>query len=129
MEFVQYLTPTHQEILEVLNQANVAVIEHHKICGSKNQWDGWTITIKDRKNDLGKTILAMCTDTTKNIYEDWQSEINRTFAHESVHVAQICKSGDGHIRPLGFRKDIEKEAFAIQDNPREVLRILKKYCL
>jgi hypothetical protein len=129
MEFVQYLTPTHQEILDVLNQTNVVIIEQHKSCGNKDEWDGWTLTTKDQRNDQGKTILAMCTYTTKKVYEDWQGEINRTFAHESVHVAQICKSVDGYVRPLGFRNDVEKEAFAIQDNPREVLRILKKYCL
>jgi hypothetical protein len=71
----------------------------------------------------------MCTYTTKKVYEDWQGEINRTLAHEAIHVAQVCKSNDGYVRPLGFRNDVEKEAFAIQDHPREVLRILKKYCL
>jgi hypothetical protein len=50
-------------------------------------------------------------------------------AHESVHIAQVCRFNDGYIRPLGFRKDVEAEALAIQDQPREALRILKKYCL
>ena len=62
-------------------------------------------------------------------YQDWEGELERTIAHEAVHVAQLCKSTDGLIRPLGFRKNIEEEAFAVQDQPREILRILKKYCL
>jgi len=62
-------------------------------------------------------------------YTDWIGEVNRTLAHEALHVAQLCKSKDGLFYPLGFRNDVEKEAFAVQEQPREVLRILKKYCL
>jgi len=146
MEFVQYLTPTHQEIMEVLNQANIIVIEQHKSCGNKDKWDGWTLTAKDKRNDQGKTILTICTYTTKKVYEDWRSEINRTLAHESVHVAQECKG-----RPLGITKMylssdkmtdvmnsvkgynprgkvIEMEAYFLEDNPEQTLYYLKKFC-
>jgi hypothetical protein len=126
---MEYLTPTHQEILDVLRQANVAVIvNNHKVC-REDKFDGYALTWRDPMNNLGKNALVMCNNTIRKNYDDWVGEINRTLSHESVHVAQVCKSNDGYIRPLGFRKDIEKEAFAIQDKPREVLRILKKYCL
>jgi len=91
---MDYLTPTHQEILDVLNQSGV-----------------------------------LCEDVVQQNYPDWQGEMSRTIAHESVHVAQVCKVPNGYFYPLGFKNDVEKEAFAIQDQPREVLRILKKYCL
>jgi hypothetical protein len=126
---MEYLTPTHQEILDVLRQANVTVIvNNHKVC-REDKFDGYALTWRDSMNVIKKTTLVMCNNTIKKNYVDWEGEINRTLSHESVHIAQICKEGNGYIEPLGFRKDVEKEAVAIQDNPREVLRILKKYCL
>ena len=126
---MDYLTPTHQEILDVLNQTGIAVyVNEHQVCKTK-QYDGMVITTKDPRNKSGRTQLVLCEDAVQQNYPDWQGEMNRTIAHESVHIAQVCRSNDGYIRPLGFRKDIEKEAFAIQDNPGEVLRIVRKYCL
>lgn len=126
---MDYLTPTHQEILDVLNQTGIVVIVNdHKICDSR-KYDGMVITTKDSRNKSGGTQFVLCEDVVQTNYVDWQGEMNRTIAHEAVHVAQMCRFNDGYIRPLGFRKDVETEAFAIQDQPREVLRILKKYCL
>jgi len=126
---MDYLTPTHQEIIDVLNQSGVAVIVNdHKVCDTR-KYDGMVLTVKDHRNSSNKTQLVLCENVVQQNYVDWQGEMNRTIAHESVHVAQICKVPNGHLYPLGFRNDIEKEAFAIQDQPREVLRILKKYCL
>lgn len=129
MELINYLTPTHQDILFALQQDNITVIvDDHKVCDSK-KFDGYTITTKDPKNSSGNTELVMCLSTIQQNYVDWELEINRTLAHESIHVAQFCKYRDGYLRPLGFRKNVEDEAYAVQDNPREVLRIVKKYCL
>ena len=126
---MEYLTPTHQEIMNVLQQVNVQVIvNNHPICETK-KFDGYLITKKDFKYKPKRTQLVLCETVMFTNYQDGPGEVNRTLAHETVHAAQSCNSGDGYIRPLGFRKDIEAEAFAIQDQPREVLRILKKYCL
>lgn len=126
---MDYLTPTHQEILNVLNQSGVIVyVNQHQICETK-QYDGYVITSKDASNPTGKTQFVLCENVVRQNYSDWIGEMNRTLAHEAVHIAQVCKRRDGYISPLGFRKDVETEAFAIQDQPREVLRILKKYCL
>jgi hypothetical protein len=128
MDFIAFLFPVHLEILETIKQSNVVVTENHAVC-KKYHIDGYTMTWKAPDNIGKKTTVAICNETIMQNYNDWIGEINRTLAHEAVHVAQDCKSNDGYIRPLGFRKDIEEEAFDIQDNPREVLRILKKYCL
>ena len=126
---MDYLTPTHQEILNVLNQSGVIVyVNEHRICDTR-QYDGYVITSKDASNSTGKTQFVLCENVMKTNYADWQGEVNRTLAHEAVHVAQVCKNGSGYLSTLGFKNDVEKEAFAIQDQPREVLRILKKYCL
>ena len=129
MEFVEYLTPTHLEILQILNQSRVEVIENFSPTCSLGKNEGEVLTYKDPKNPYKTTLLTICTNTLKRNYFDWVDELNVTFAHESLHVAQVCKSNDGYIRVLGFKKDLEQEAFAVQNNPREVLRILKKYCL
>ena len=126
---MEYLTPTHQEILNAVRQAGVVVlVNEHKFCG-KDLLDGYALTWRDPMNNVGKNVLVMCNNTIKKNYTDWVGEINRTLAHEAVHVAQMCKEGKGYVEPLGFRNDVEKEAFAIQDQPREVLRIVLKYCL
>lgn len=126
---MEYLTPTHQEIVNVLQQVNIEIIvDNHPICKTK-KFDGYLITNKNLKYKPKKTQLVLCEEVMFTNYQDGAGEVNRTLAHETVHVAQSCKSGDGYIQPLGFRKNIEQEAFAIQDQPREVLRILKKYCL
>jgi len=125
----EFLTPVHLEIVHALRQSGVAVlVENHKICKTQ-KFDGHFLTKIDKQNPVGKPILLVCIETIKRNYEDWQGELNRTIAHEAVHAAQACKWNDGYIRELGFRKDIEKEAFAIQDKPREVLRVIRKYCL
>ena len=126
---MDYVTPTHQDILDVIRQSNFMVfVNNHKVCKTQ-KYDGYVITPRNSLNQSRKNEFVICPNVIRKNYSDWQGEINRTIAHEAVHVAQVCKSNDGYIRPLGFRKDVEKEAFAIQDQPKEVLRIVRKYCL
>jgi len=130
MEFASYLLSYQLQLLQVLQQSNVKISENTvSVCGNKHEWDGWTLNKKDPHNvSKTHTEMVICTETHKVSYPDWKGELNRTLTHESIHVAQICKSGDGLV-PLGFRKGIEDEAFALQNNPKEVIRIVKKYCL
>jgi hypothetical protein len=126
---IEFLTVHHTEILGILQRANTSVIvDKHKSC-ARDAYDGYTFTAKDPRNNYRRTLLVICVKTIKKNYIDWEGEINRTLAHEAVHVAQICKKNNGYIEPLGFGLTIEKEAFAIQDKPLEVARILRKYCL
>lgn len=126
---MDYVSPTHQQILDVVQRSNfVVIVDNHRVCRN-DKYDGYTILSKDKLSESGRNEFVICVKTHQKNYQDWEGELGRTIAHEAVHVAQMCKSYDGLIRPLGFRKDIEKEAFAVQDQPREVLRILKKYCL
>lgn len=126
---MDYVSPTHQEVLDVVQRSNfVVIVDDHRVCGN-NKYDGYTILSKNKLNESGKNEFVICVKSIQKNYQDWEGELERTIAHEAVHVAQLCKSTDGLIRPLGFRKNIEEEAFAVQDQPREILRILKKYCL
>lgn len=130
MEFVSYLLSYQLQLLRVLQQSNVTISENTvAACGNNYKWDGWTFNKRDYRNVSKKrTEMVICTNTHKVNYGDWINELNRTLTHEAVHVAQICKSGDGVV-PLGFRKGVEDEAFALQERPDEVIRIVKKYCL
>ncbi len=126
---IEYLTVTHQQILEALEGARVSiVVDNHQVC-THNKFDGYSFTWRDKLNRTGRNSLVICLKTLKVNHQDWERELGRTIAHEAVHIAQMCKSGDGYIAPLGFKKDLEKEAFALQDNAAEVLRVVRKYCL
>jgi len=130
MEFASYLLSYQLQLLQVLQRSNVAISENTvAACGNDYKWDGWTFNKRDYRNVSKKrTEMVICTNTHKANYVHWASELNRTLTHEAVHVAQICKSGGGVV-PLGFKKDIEDEAFALQDRPDKVIHIIKKYCL
>ena len=126
---MDYVSPTHQEILDVVQQANVfMIVDNHKVCRN-DEYDGYVISPKNPLNESGRNEFVLCVKTHKKNYPDWRDELQRTIAHEAIHVAQMCKYNDGYMRPLGFRDDVEKEAFAVQSQPKEVLRIVKKYCL
>ena len=126
---IELLTPVHFEIINVLKQSGVVVVlDNHKICDTQ-KFDGYFLTSIDQQNPTRKPMLLICLGTIQKNYGQWQAELNRTIAHEAVHAAQACKWKDGYIRALGFHKDTEREAFAIQDNPKEVLRVVRKYCL
>lgn len=127
---MDYVSPTHQEILDVVQQANVMVIvDNHQVCRD-DEYDGFVISPKNYRNESGRNEFVICVKTHQKLYPDWRDELQRTIAHEAIHVAQMCKRKmDGYISPLGFRDDVEKEAFAVQSQPKEVLRIVKKYCL
>jgi len=118
------------QLLQVLQQSNVTISENTvNACGNDYKWDGWTFNKRDPHNvSKTHTEMVICTNSHKVNYTNWASELNRTLTHEAVHVAQICKSGNG-IVPLGFKKGVEDEAFALQERPDRVIPIVKKYCL
>lgn len=126
---MDYVSPKHQEILDTVRQANfILIVDTHRVC-EKHEYDGYVISPKNHLNESGRNEFVICVTTHQKNYEDWKNELERTIAHEAIHVAQMCKSDDGYIRPLGFGSDVEKEAYTVQSQPGEVLRIIKKYCL
>jgi len=126
---MDYISPTHQDILDVLNQINVqVVINNHPICYSR-EYDGYVLSPKNYRNNSNQIMMLLCVDTMREYRNDWKREVGYTISHEAVHVAQLCKSGDGYFSTIGDGNDIEKESYDLQDNPEEVLRVLKKYCL
>jgi hypothetical protein len=140
MEFLLYLSPQSTEIYQMISR-RIRVVENTPIC-RKHDIYGWF--------DSNKKTLTICTD---RIISNDNSEyyINETLLHESAHLAQYCKNKS--LTPLGIAdskmnlssrrtqdvesavkiagsnvRQIEREAFWMEDKPNEVKYAVKKYC-
>ncbi len=140
MEFLLYLFPESTEVYQIISR-RIRVVENTPICRK--------LPIYGNFNSNEKT-LTICTD--KIISKDNSKYyINETLLHESAHLAQYCKNKS--LTPLGiadskmnlsFRRNrdvesavkivgsqfrqIEREAFWMEDKPNEVKYAVKKYC-
>ena len=142
MEFLLYLTPASQEIYRMISR-KVRVVENAPIC-RKHDIFGWF--------DASQNTLTLCTKKIKR-YGYVKYNINETLLHESVHIAQSCKSFIGYTKPLGIFKrsmilndrrleglnaavrisgesvrQLEHEAFWMEDKPDKVKYVVQKYC-
>ena len=142
MEFLLYLSPDSREIYNMISQ-KVRVVENAPICRKYNIM-GW---YNSKQN-----VMTFCTNEIKTTV-DPKYYINETLLHESVHVAQACKEGNGYVEEFGIskssmpltqrRKDdvvsavkingeqvrhIEHEAFWMEDKPDKVRYVVQKYC-
>jgi hypothetical protein len=141
MEFLLYLSPQSTEIYQMISR-RIRVVENTPIC-RKHDIYGWF-------NVIEKT-MTICTD--RIISNDNSTYyMNETLLHESVHIAQYCKNNS--LTPLGISnsqiqlssrrnqdiesavkisgpsvRQIEREAFWMEDKPNEVKYVVKKYCL
>jgi hypothetical protein len=141
MEFLLYLSPQSMEIYQMISR-RIKIVENTPIC-RKHDIYGWF-------NVIEKT-MTICTDRIIS-RNDSEYYINETLLHESVHIAQYCKNKS--LTPLGIDssqlqlssrrnqdvesavkisgplvRQIEREAFWMEDKPNEVKYVVKKYCL
>ncbi len=142
MEFLLYLSPQSQEIYNLISQ-RVRVVENAPVC---RQYDIYGFY------ELSKNTLVFCTDKIKS-RNNIEYDVNETLLHESVHVAQSCKAGRGYVSAFGISKshmplterrridinssvkisgesirNIEHEAFWMEDKPDKVKYVVQKYC-
>jgi len=140
MEFLLYLSPESTEIYQMISR-RIKVVENSPIC-QKYDIYGWF-------NPNQKTMV-FCTDRIVS-RDNVKHYINETLLHESAHLAQYCKYKS--IAPLGISdskiqlssrrnqdvesavkisgpsvRQIEREAFWMEDKPNEVKYVLQKYC-
>ena len=139
MDFLFYLTPQAQEIVNLIRKANYSVKENVEFCRNK-KFFGFA--------NFGKKFV-ICTNNIKNSGFDPKFYINETVYHESVHVAHHCNGyrpfwiskGDMPL-PSNKLQDVqnsvdastassqmEHEAYWMEDKPDKVRYVLKKYCL
>jgi len=140
MEFLLYLSPQSTEIYQIISR-RIRVVENTPIC-RKHDIYGWF-------NVIEKT-MTICTDTIIS-NDNSKYYMNETLLHESVHTAQYCKNNS--LTPLGISnsqihlsssknqdiesavkisgpsvRQIEREAFWMEDKPNKVKYVVKKYC-
>jgi hypothetical protein len=146
MEFLLYLTPVGNEILNRLISAKFHIHENSGICKTQKVF-GWM----QKPNKL-----FICTDNIKSQGFDPNYYVNETLYHEATHAAQICKNkwsfgfGNGlgipkykMPLPLNKKQDIQKsiqatgdpsianvehEAFYLEDKPEQVLQHINRFC-
>jgi hypothetical protein len=140
MDFLLYLSPESTEIYQMISR-KVRVVENTPICRKYDIY-GWF--------NVNEKIMTICTDRIVS-RNDYRYYVNETLLHESVHVAQYCKNKS--LTPLGIAssqlqlssrrnqdvesavkisgplvRQIEREAFWMEDKPNEVKYVVKKYC-
>jgi hypothetical protein len=141
MEFLLYLSPESTEIYQIISR-RIRVVENTPICRKYDIY-GWF--------DANEKTMTICTDRIVS-RNDSEYYVNETLLHESVHIAQYCKNKS--LTPLGITplqlqlssrrnrdvesavkmagplvRQIEREAFWMEDKPNEVKYVVKKYCL
>jgi hypothetical protein len=141
MDFLLYLSPESTEIYQMISR-RIRVVENTPICRKYDIY-GWF--------NVNEKIMTICTDRIVS-RGDSRYYMNETLLHESVHIAQYCKNKS--LTPLGIAssqmqlssgrnqdvesavkisgplvRQIEREAFWMEDKPNEVKYVVKKYCL
>ena len=141
MEFLLYLSPDGQSIFNMVSK-KVQVVENAPIC---RQYDIFGFYSASKKT------LTFCTDKIKT-YGNVEYNVFETLLHESTHVAQSCKGNFQELRPFGINsssmylngrrekdlqkviaydrnlKQIDREAFWMEDKPEKVKYVIQKYC-
>jgi hypothetical protein len=143
LDFLTHLSSANSDIYKILSQ-KIKFTENSSICRKHNIF-GWF--------DYTKSIISICTDRIKT-REEYIYYLNETFYHESVHAAQYCygkgsqrlkafninpslmklnagrtKDLSTAIRISGQQRQIEHEAFWMEDKPNKVKYVVEKYCL
>ena len=142
MQFLLYLSTQTMDIYNLVSK-KVRVVENAPICRKYDIFGFYDTKIK---------VLSICTDRIK-LRGNIENNIKETLLHESVHVAQSCKTNFRYLTPFGINpssmylnyqkendlkkvisfdhtlKYIDREAFWMEDKPEKVNYVLKKYCL
>lgn len=141
MEFLLYLSTQQMDIYKMVSN-KVRVVENAPICKKYDIFGFYDSSVK---------VLTICTSKLKQS-SDLQTNVNETLMHESVHVAQSCKTRfafldsfgiNPSLMPLSYQKEqdlkkviafdsrlknIDREAFWMEDKPEKVKYVVQKYC-
>jgi len=149
MEFLLYLTPIGNQIINSLSLAKYSIRENTEVCRSEKDVFGYL--------ERSKNEFVICTSNIKKGGWSLKHYVNETVYHEAVHVAQDCKNrgirsifGNSTLgiskksMPLSSDKlnevnqsatifsfgsrDREHEAYFLEDKPKKVLHYVQKYC-
>ena len=152
MEFVDFLDRTELEIVKLVEQAGYKTTENTPLCLASNNYVGFLnkrkkvliICTNNAKKREGYTNLRK---KDKDTFERTALHIKKALRHEAVHVAQECNDGklldtkqglsmnpaktkalNGSSKISGEEEN-EKQAYILEDRPKQVKKELEKYCL
>ena len=155
MEFILFLSKLDNEIIELLAKANYLVEENKIECLINKEIKGLH-NFKENKivicteNAKRKTNFRVIKNDSNNDNFKTQRAIRKALRHEATHVVQKCNGNKtvGDIKNLEIklhpnkRKSLkfstskfagtyskEVEAYILEDKPRKVKEMLKRYCL
>ena len=152
MEFIGFLDRTEIEIIRMVEKAGYITAENTKLCLLGENYVGFfnrkkkeiVICTSNAKEREGYTILRK---NNKEIFEKTALHIKKAIRHEAVHVAQECNNGnlleiDGKLSmnsskinalngstKISGEEEKERQAYILEDRPRLIKKILRRYCL
>ena len=152
MEFLGLLDRTEVEIIRMVEKAGYITAENTKLCLLGENYVGFfnrnkkeiVICTSNAKDREGYTILRK---NNKEIFEKTALHIKKAIRHEAVHVAQECNNGnlleiDGKLSmnsskinalngstKISGEEEKERQAYILEDRPRLIKKILRRYCL
>ena len=152
MEFIQYLDRVEIEIIRMVEQVGYSIEENTPLCLSSEKYAGFlkkkekTIVIctENAKKREGYTFLR---NRDINRFERTATHLKKALRHESIHVAQECNNGKlldtkkrlsmipaknkalNGSRKISGEEEKEKQAYILEDRPKQVKKELEKYCL
>jgi len=141
MDMPPYLSPPVQEVLSMVSR-KVRVVENGPVCRQQDIFGFFSAPRRE---------LTICSRRILS-YSSPSRDFNETVLHESVHVAQACKAGFRYLTAFGMPRrsmplsaqkaadlrkviafnhalrDIDREAFYMEDKPELVRYVVRKYC-
>ncbi len=154
LEFLLFLNAHEEKIVELIQKAGYKLEENTPLCLLGDEFFGFlqktqkkvVICTENTKKHTGYN-LAKGTDDNDSFQTGRM--IRRAIRHEAIHVAQECNNGNvlnfakknkiklspyklnalkGSVNLVG-QEEKEYEAYSLEDRPRYVISLLKKYCL
>ena len=154
LEFILFLNAPEKQILELIQKANYTVEENTPLCLINEKFFGFlkkkakivTICTENAKEYGGHNFMQ---NTNSGTSFKTGLMIRRAVRHESVHIAQECNNGN-LIQPANKKKitinstklnalkasvalvggeEQEYEAYSMEDQPRKIIKALKKFCI
>tara|TARA_Y100001968_G_scaffold333713_1_gene398617 strand:- start:8668 stop:9132 length:465 start_codon:yes stop_codon:yes gene_type:complete len=154
MEFLLFLSSRETEILNLIQKSGYSVEENTPLCLLGDEYVGFfkrrqkrvVICTNNAKRKAGYFVPRY---QESDEFHNTAIYIRRALRHESVHVAQQCnkdnlieidskkklkinpyklKALEGSTNISGKREH-EYQAYTLEDNPKLIVKALKRYCL
>ncbi len=153
LEFILFLNAHEERIIELIQKADYKLVEDTPLCLIGDEFFGFlqkrqrkVVICTENAKKYGGHKFSISPDS--DISFTTGRMIRRAVRHEAVHVAQECNNGEvlnfaktknikispyklealkGSVDLVGQR-DKEYEAYSLEDRPRYIISLLKKYC-